>query len=98
MFSLQKLAVFALIAAALWLAFRLVGHLERRRRAEEGLARHGGRRRFRLWRRASPAAGGRRAPDDLEMNACPRCGTFAAAKGPGGSACARPDCPLAPAA
>lgn len=95
MFSLQKLAVFALIAAALWLAFRFVGHLERRRRAEEGLARRGRRRRFRLWRRASPARDGPRPAGDLEMNACPRCGTFAAADGPEGGACARPDCPLA---
>ncbi len=93
MFSLQKLAVFALIVAALWLAFRFVGHLERRRRGEERRERLGRRRRrFRLWRgrRVAPEDGG-----DVETVACPRCGVYVV---PEGASCPRPDCPLAPAA
>ena len=97
MFSLQKLAVFALIVAALWLAFRLVGHLERRRRGEERQERLRWRRprwrRFRLWRTGAvaPEDGG----DGVETIACPRCGVYVATNG---SSCSRPDCPLASAA
>ena len=92
MFSLQKLAVFALIVAALWLAFRFVGHLERRRRGEERQERLGRRRRFRLWRGRGVAPEGGK---DVETVACPRCGVYVA---PDRSSCPRPDCPLAPAA
>ena len=89
MFSLQKLAVFALVVAGLWLAFRFVSHLERRRHMQERLAPGGARRRrFRLWRTA-------RADDDLEMDACSRCGAFVA---PDARPCRRRGCPLTPAA
>ena len=96
MFSLQKLAVFALIVAALWLAFRLVGHLERRR-GEEQLRRRPRRRRFRLWRTGAvaPEDGGGGDDGGVETIACPRCGVYVA---PNGSSCSRPDCPLTSAA
>lgn len=95
MFSLQKLAVFALIVAALWLAFRLVGHLERRRRGEEQLRRRPRRRRFRLWRTGAVAREDGGDDGGVETVACPRCGVYVA---PNGSSCSRPDCPLTSAA
>ena len=39
MFSMQKIIVFALICAALWLGFRFVGNAARRQKMEERMAK-----------------------------------------------------------
>ncbi|MBN36084.1 MAG: hypothetical protein CMM46_15175 [Rhodospirillaceae bacterium] len=100
MFSLQKLAVFAVIIAVLWLAFRFVGNLERKQKAEERLSRPGWRERFR--RSGSKSASSRakeaaREPvSDVDMVPCRVCSDYVAAAGAG--ACGRADCPYPPAA
>jgi len=92
MFSIQKLAVFALIVAALWLGFRLVGSMDRRRKEGERQARRSGRKRF-------LRGGGRNGPSeaaDVDMVACRVCGDYIPATGARG--CGRSDCPYGPAA
>jgi uncharacterized protein len=93
MFSIQKLAVFALIAAAIWLGFRLVGKLDKRRREDERAARPA--RRGGLFRRSGPPADAGTAAE-VDMVACKVCGDYVPARG--AKSCGRPDCPFGAAA
>jgi uncharacterized protein len=95
MFSIQKIAVFAIIIAALWLGFRLVGKMDKGRQEAERRARPSWRHRF--FRRRS-GAGQRGAGDlaDVDMVACRVCGDYVASVG--ARSCGKPGCPYAPAA
>jgi len=100
MFSLQKIAVFIVIIAVIWLGFRFVGNLEKKRKAEERLSRPAWRERFRRSGRQPAKArakeAGREPVGDFDMVACRVCGDYVAAAGAG--ACGRTDCPYPPAA
>ncbi len=96
MFSIQKLAVFAVIVAAIWLAFRYVGNLEKTRKARDRLARPGWRERFRRRRGARKKAAAREPAGDVEMVVCGTCGDYVAAAG--ARACGRAACPYPPSA
>lgn len=100
MFSVSKLAVFAIIAFALWLGFRFVGNLDRKRKMEERAAKPSLRERL---RGSASRAGKVRAKEaarepvaEVDMVACRVCGDYVAARG--ASSCGRQDCPYAPAA
>ena len=94
MFSIQKLAVFAVVAALIWLAFRFVGNLEKDRKARERLARPGWRERFRRGGGAKARRG--KGAGDVEMAVCDACGDYVVAAG--AKACGRADCPNPPSA
>jgi len=95
MFSFQKLAIFAIILAVLWLGFRFVGNLEKKRKAEERLTRPSWRERFSRGGRKpgveKARAGAREPVGDVDMIACRVCGDYVAAAG--AKACGRTDCP-----
>ncbi len=100
MFSFQKIAVFVVILAVIWLGFRFVGNLEKQRKVQERLARASWRERF---RRSTEKTGANRAREaarepaaEVEMAPCRACGDYVAGKG--ARACGRHDCPYAPAA
>ena len=99
MFSIQKLVVFAIIVAALWLGFRLVSNMDKKRKAEErqaGRVRSSWRDRFaRRGPRIGGGSGGQAAAQ-VEMKACPQCGDYVPASG--AKACGKPGCPYPPAA
>ena len=99
MFSVQKLAVFAIIAAALWLGFRLVGRMDKKRKDEERRVRPSWRHRFfGTSSRGRAGAGQRRADNlaDVDMVACRVCGDYVASSG--AKSCGKPKCPYAPMA
>ncbi|MBT6203173.1 MAG: hypothetical protein P8Q36_14370 [Alphaproteobacteria bacterium] len=100
MFSLQKIAVFVIIIAVIWLGFRFVGNLEKQRKAQEKLARPSWRERFRRSRnkpaRASTKARPKGPASEVEVVPCKVCGDYVAVAGT--AACGRPDCPYPPAA
>jgi len=92
MFSIQKLAVFALIVAAIWLGFRLIGSMDRRRKDRERRTRPS-------WRDRFMRGGGQGSQADLadvDMVACKACGAYVASVGAG--PCGRNDCPYGSAA
>jgi hypothetical protein len=100
MFSFQKIAVFVIILAVIWLGFRFVGNLEKQRKAQERLARPSWRERF---RRSAARTGANRAREaarepaaEVDMVPCRVCGDYVA--GTGARSCGRQDCPYAPAA
>ena len=95
MFSMQKIIVFALICAALWLGFRFVGAVARRQKMEERKAKPSLRERL---RRSAGHGGPMRAREaarepvaEVDMVACRVCGDYVAAAG--ASSCGRKDCP-----
>jgi uncharacterized protein len=89
MFSIQKLAVFVLIVAAIWLGFRLIGSMDRRRKDEARRARPS-------WRDRFIRRGGQGDRADVDMVACKACGAYVASVGAG--PCGRNDCPYGSAA
>ena len=100
MFSFQKIAVFVVIIAVIWLGFRFVGNLEKQRKAQERLTRPSWLERFRRSASRTGAArareAGRDATAEVEMVACRVCGDYVA--GVGARSCGRVDCPHPPAA
>jgi|GEM_PF-148100 len=100
MFSIQKIAVFIIIIAVVWLGFRFVGNLEKQRKAQERLTRPSWRDRFRRSARKTGAQrakeAGHEAAVEVEMVPCRVCGDYVA--GVGARACGRQDCPYTPAA
>jgi uncharacterized protein len=95
MFSVQKLAVFAIIIAALWLGFRLVGKMDKGRKEAERRVRPSWRHRLFAGRsRAGASRDGNLA--DVDMVACRVCGDYVASVG--ARSCGRPNCPYAPVA
>ena len=88
MFSFQKLAVFGVVVAVLWLGFRFVRTLEKRNREQERMAGKARRGWFSRRFRNSPA---RRARRDVDTVACDVCGAYVAVTGSG--TCGRADCP-----
>ncbi|MEM7121758.1 MAG: hypothetical protein AAF563_10810 [Pseudomonadota bacterium] len=97
MFSIQKIVVFAIIIAALWIGFRLVSNMDKKRKAEERQSR-----RARVsWRdrfrgRGQPQGGAGRTAGQVEMAACRQCGDYVPAAGAKG--CGKADCPYPPTA
>ncbi len=79
MFSFQKLAVFVVILAVLWLGFRFVRNLERQQKERERV-----RRGKRKWFGLGPRTAG-----EVEMQSCPVCRNWVAT----GGHCGRGDCP-----
>lgn len=101
MFSIQKLIVFAIIIAAIWLGFRLVSNMDKKRKSEERHvrnARPSWRERFTGRGSAGGAAGGSRGTvaGQVEMKACPHCGDYVPAVG--ARSCGKANCPYSPAA
>jgi len=95
MFSMQKIIVFALICAALWLGFRFVGNAARKQKMEERQTRPTLRERM---RRSAGSPGSMRAREaarepvaEVDMVACRVCGDYVAAAG--ARSCGRQDCP-----
>lgn len=97
MFSIQKIVVFAIIIAALWLGFRLISNMDKKRKAEErqaGRVRSSWRDRF--TRRGEAQRGGGATAGQVEMAACRQCGDYVPASG--AKACGKAGCPYPPAA
>ena len=95
MFSMQKIIVFALICAALWLGFRFVGNAARCQKMEERMAKPTLRERM---RRSAGSPGSMRAREaarepvaEVDMVPCRVCGDYVAAAG--ATSCGRKDCP-----
>ena len=79
MFSIQKLIVFAIIIAALWLGFRLVSNMDKKRKAEErqaGRVRSSWFSRFGRRDRVDAPGASRSAASEVELAACPHCGAY----------------------
>lgn len=80
--SVGKLLVVVAIILVVWYGFKLVGHLDRKRKEAARVQRSG-------------AAGSRRRPQAgpvvQDLVKCPACGSYVA--GPLSGACGRPGCP-----
>ena len=97
MFSIQKIVVFAIIIAALWIGFRLVSNMDKKRKAEERQSRRARVSwRDRFMRRGDTHAGGGATAGQVEMAACRQCGDYVPAAG--AKACGKAGCPYPPAA
>ena len=100
MFSMQKIAVFAIVILVLWLGFRLIASMERQRNMTERMNRPSWRERLRRTAmRAGPMRAreaGREHAAEVDMRPCRVCGDYVAAAG--ARSCGRRDCPYAPAA
>lgn len=77
-FGIQKFILLAGVIAAVWYGFKLVGQIDRARKAQQ----HG--------KRGRPAAGGRNEQVEDTVQ-CPTCGAYVVAGST--SPCERPDCP-----
>ncbi len=77
-FGLTKLVLLAGVIAAVWYGFKLVGQLDRARKAQQ------------RGKPARPAAD-RRAEQVEDTVQCPACGAYVVAGS--ASPCERPDCP-----
>jgi uncharacterized protein len=83
-FSLQKLLVLVAIVVAIWFGFKLIGHLDYKRKQEARLRRRGG-------ARSGAANRGRSPPEAEDMIQCPSCRAYVSARQV--SNCGRGDCP-----
>ncbi len=79
--SLGKILVIVAIVLAVWYGFKLIGHLDRKRKEAARLHPGSGRARG----RAGPG------PVVQDMVKCPACGSYVAGRGAG--SCGRADCP-----
>jgi uncharacterized protein len=95
MFSVQKLVVFAIIVAALWLGFRLIGKMDKGRKEAERRVRPSWRHRLFGGRTGAAARRGDNFAD-VDMVACRVCGDYVASRG--ARSCGRPNCPYASSA
>jgi hypothetical protein len=77
-FSLQKLLFTIAVVVIVWYGFKLVGRIDKKRRAQLKGARK---------RRPAPSS----APGAEDMVKCATCGTYIAANGT--RSCGRSDCP-----
>ena len=71
MFSIQKIAVFIIIIAVVWLGFRFVGNLEKQRKAQERLTRPSWRDRFRRSARKTGAQRAKEAGHEVKVGRFP---------------------------